>query len=789
MLTQLSNLEHSFVNLSSDVRAEVKHKEEIGEMDRVIFHIEEKQAFHICSLRESAKTTDELFNAIRLHYNFLNYHLLVSIALFIAGAAAVKATEYEEKFNSFMKSIKIKHLKKVLNRCYKNFQSSSKKVVIIVENGWGNQNIWLVRMLLKTLFPSKDKELIWCDIEPGSIVIIFLAFEHMLLSLMDSSRKKIEFMRLIGIISLRIGNELIWNKGCENKNTFSFDNSLIQATLTNNIEAVQFLLQYAVIDVNVKNKTNSLLDSEVYKAEVWTEAVAERQLRQYKGTFTALLKDIEIELEYHRDIPLQGELEVTQSKPDIPHVSFMNSKGLAHMAHHLPDPLSLRIKHYTEIFEGLVKRRTLVMYITESLEKYINPASFPDHIEVVITLHNLWSTCSIWCVEQMGQLIFTPVLFHQLLWFRVSPIKTEKLSLLNVVFLANKDVRDKLQIKCQSSNDMHSLSLLGVTSVRVDDIIVTENEYSSKFKFTEAIDQADPNTIANGQKIHDLLGQLCQAPVELRRLSISDSNNNRQFLPEPDSTSLMIACCNTNSQLVQLLLNANVDPNIQSRNGVTALMYSVVNTKIFQMILDHGADVYKTTEYGLSVMPYACIAGNAKVVQLLIKKYPSLIHVTDKAGGSVPLHAACYYGHSSVVAEILRHKTADINVQESSGWTALMNASVMGQVEVVDQLLQAQADPSIQNHKGWNPLMLASRDGHTSVVERLLHIPMNLNVQSDDGTSALMGACQYGHSDIVKMLIQARADPFIRDTRGYDALTLATLYERTDIIEILNKLY
>ena len=68
-------------------------------------------------------------------------------------------------------------------------------------------------------------------------------------------------------------------------------------------------------------------------------------------------------------------------------------------------------------------------------------------------------------------------------------------------------------------------------------------------------------------------------------ISHIDHNNNHAFTPEPDSTALMIACCNDNLQMVKLLLGNNADPNILSERECTALMYACRTPKMVKMLL------------------------------------------------------------------------------------------------------------------------------------------------------------------------------------------------------------
>ena len=53
-----------------------------------------------------------------------------------------------------------------------------------------------------------------------------------------------------------------------------------------------------------------------------------------------------------------------------------------------------------------------------------------------------------------------------------------------------------------------------------------------------------------------------------------EDDGNIYFKHDAGSTSLMIACCNNDTDIVKLLLENSADPNIQSNLGFTALIYA-----------------------------------------------------------------------------------------------------------------------------------------------------------------------------------------------------------------------
>ena len=127
------------------------------------------------------------------------------------------------------------------------------------------------------------------------------------------------------------------------------------------------------------------------------------------------------------------------------------------------------------------------------------------------------------------------------------------------------------------------------------------------------------------------------------------------------TTALMVACCNNDTQMVQLLLDSRADPNLKSNTGWTALIYSALfgNPKTVQLFLNYKADVnIKKDSNGATALIYACRDGHMKIVKLLLKK------------------------------------SADPKQQMNDGATPLYIASAEPPT-VVERLLEAKADPNI----------------------------------------------------------------------------------------------
>ena len=79
---------------------------------------------------------------------------------------------------------------------------------------------------------------------------------------------------------------------------------------------------------------------------------------------------------------------------------------------------------------------------------------------------------------------------------------------------------------------------------------------------------------------------------------------------------------------------------------------------------------------------------------------------------------ASIFGDDDIVEKILE-KNIDINIQDDAGNTALILAAMEGHTKVVALLLQSDADKSIVNKHGKNALFYARQKNHRNIIRLL----------------------------------------------------------------------
>ncbi len=182
-----------------------------------------------------------------------------------------------------------------------------------------------------------------------------------------------------------------------------------------------------------------------------------------------------------------------------------------------------------------------------------------------------------------------------------------------------------------------------------------------------------------------------------------------------------------------------------------------------------------------SELYFAASRGDVADVRTLISQGADVNE--QETNGFTSLMAAALEGHTEIV-QLLINEGADVNRQGSNGGTALINSSLRGHIEVVKLLLNAGAD--VKSESGIRAFFHAAASGHTQIVRLFLDKGLDINVRdSSDGTALIKASTSKGNIETVKFLLANGADYTAKD-RGEDtALHIAAANDKHELISFL----
>ena len=269
---------------------------------------------------------------------------------------------------------------------------------------------------------------------------------------------------------------------------------------------------------------------------------------------------------------------------------------------------------------------------------------------------------------------------------------------------------------------------------------------------------------------------------------------------ENNVTALMIACEKGNVEAMNVLLNAEADPNIVDDCCDTCLQKAVragSNKEVLKTIINYGADVNAMNNDNRTALMISCENGNIDALNELLNAggNPNITHSDE----DTCLHKAISAGCNKEILQALIDHGADVNVTDEYNVTPLMIACEMGNVRAMNVFLNVGADPDIADDFGDTCLQMAIRAGcNKDDLQAIINHSADVNAQNKNNRTALMIVCKMGNLDAVNMLLNAGADPNISDADGntclhvcvgphYKAQVLQVSIDHSDDVNATNK--
>jgi hypothetical protein len=119
-------------------------------------------------------------------------------------------------------------------------------------------------------------------------------------------------------------------------------------------------------------------------------------------------------------------------------------------------------------------------------------------------------------------------------------------------------------------------------------------------------------------------------------------------------------------------------------------------------------------------------------------------------------------------------------------YTPLMEATINGDIDGVNELLSSGADPNELNEIGESPLLLAVVYEQMDVIPILLENGADPNLQDDYGWTPFMSAVMMENIAISEMLLEAGANPLLTDIDDMSALNHAEESGNIELMELMN---
>ncbi len=209
--------------------------------------------------------------------------------------------------------------------------------------------------------------------------------------------------------------------------------------------------------------------------------------------------------------------------------------------------------------------------------------------------------------------------------------------------------------------------------------------------------------------------------------SLFNTCSNHSTIKQEDmaqQTDIIRLIENNNIKAVRSALENGTNVNTQDANKRSLLLIATVNqqTDMAKLLVSYGADVNQQDDKLDSPFLYAGASGQTGLVKLYLAN-GARFDIFNRYNGTA-LIPACERGHVETVKVLAGTEGFPINHVNRLGWTALMEAIVLGDgskkyQEIIQILKDNGADLTIPDRDGKTPLQHAKDIGFTEIARIL----------------------------------------------------------------------
>lgn len=203
------------------------------------------------------------------------------------------------------------------------------------------------------------------------------------------------------------------------------------------------------------------------------------------------------------------------------------------------------------------------------------------------------------------------------------------------------------------------------------------------------------------------------------------------------------------------------------------------NAEAIKWFISAGMSTDAENQYGEHALGLAAERAHGDIVKMLLDAGAE-VNIRGP-GERTALHGAAESGDAIATGALL-NRGADPTLRDQDGWTALRLAAFHGHEECAGLLIPRSTESDLDS-----AMLLASIRGNVAVLDRLLGEGANVYGRTPEQETGLMLAAMGGHYEAVRLLLQHGANRFAVDPTGRTAAQLADEQEPGELGEMLKR--
>lgn len=226
----------------------------------------------------------------------------------------------------------------------------------------------------------------------------------------------------------------------------------------------------------------------------------------------------------------------------------------------------------------------------------------------------------------------------------------------------------------------------------------------------------------------------CEKQEEIESKPVQMKNENKQEKTHKGDEEnkgmnlmdkqLLLSATLGDTETAMKLIKDGANINVSGDKGETPVMAATYHNHVetVKALIAAGADIELQDKNKENPFLYASKEGYVDIVKLTIDAGTNIREINHRGGTA--LIPAAERGHVEVVKELVDRTDIDVNYRNDLGWTALLEAIVLGNgsenhKQIVQLLIDHGADVNMADREGVTPLEHAEKRGFKEMADML----------------------------------------------------------------------
>lgn len=162
--------------------------------------------------------------------------------------------------------------------------------------------------------------------------------------------------------------------------------------------------------------------------------------------------------------------------------------------------------------------------------------------------------------------------------------------------------------------------------------------------------------------------------------------------------------------------------------------------------------------------------------------WPFIANFCYKGLQGIPIIGDIFYATNTLAMGILER---DIRMRERNASDILHEASINGNISLIESMLEIGADINKKASHGATSLHMAAESGQKAAVKKLIEKGAKIDAVDDKGRTSLYLSIEVQKDNTAILLINQGADTNLPTKKGYTPLVWAVLHGQTNIVDAL----